>query len=51
MEAALNGCADLVDVLLAAGADKTRKNPEGKTAADFAREKGHAELDGRLESI
>ncbi|MGZ5938134.1 MAG: ankyrin repeat domain-containing protein [Rhizomicrobium sp.] len=49
MEAALNGCADLVDVLLAAGADKTRKNPDGKTAADFAREKGPSELAGMLE--
>lgn len=49
MEAALNGSSDLVDVLLAAGADTTRKNPDGKTAADFAREKGHAELAKRLE--
>jgi len=49
MEAALNGSLDIVDVLLAAGADKTRKHPDGKTAADFAREKGHAELAKRLE--
>lgn len=49
MEAALNGSGDAVDVLLAAGADRTRKHPDGKTAADFAREKGHAELAKRLE--
>ena len=49
MIAAGNGFADAVDVLLAAGADKTRKTPEGKTAADFARERGHAELTTRLE--
>lgn len=49
MEAALNGNGDMVDVLLAAGADKARKSPDGKRAADFAREKGHAELAKRLE--
>ena len=48
MEAALQGSSEMVDVLLAAGADKTRKHPQGKTAADFAREKGHAELATRL---
>ncbi len=48
MEAASNGYVDAVDVLLAAGADKTRKHPNGNTAADFAREKGHAELIERL---
>ncbi len=49
MEAALQGSSDQVDALLAAGADKSRKHPDGKTAADFAREKGHAELAKRLE--
>ncbi len=48
MEAASNGYADAIDVLLAAGADKTRKHPNGNTAADFAREKGHPELIERL---
>ncbi len=48
MEAASNGYAAAVDVLLAAGADKTRKHPNGNTAADFAREKGHPELIERL---
>jgi ankyrin repeat protein len=49
MEAAVNGADELVAVLLAAGADKTRKHPDGKTAADFAREKGHSELARTLE--
>ena len=49
MEAALNGSSDVVDVLLAAGADRKRKNPDGKTAADFAREKGYVELAKKLE--
>jgi len=49
MEAALNGNVDMVDALLAAGADKARKNPDGKRAADFAREKGHADLAKRLD--
>jgi ankyrin repeat protein len=48
MEAASNGFVDAVDVLLAAGADTSRKHPDGKTAADFAREKGHRELVERL---
>jgi len=48
MEAAANGYVDAVDVLLAAGADVSRKHPNGKTAAEFAREKGHRELIERL---
>ena len=48
MIAAGNGFADAVDVLLAAGADKKRKSTDGKTAADFARERGHEELAKRL---
>jgi ankyrin repeat protein len=48
MIAAGNGFADAVDVLLAAGADKSLKTPEGKTAADFAHERGHEELAKRL---
>jgi uncharacterized protein len=50
MIAAANGFGDAVDVLLAAGTDRTRKNPEGKTAADFARERGHEALAARLSS-
>jgi ankyrin repeat protein len=48
MIAAGNGFGDAVAVLLAAGADKARRNGDGKTAADFARERGHAELAARL---
>ncbi len=48
MEAAVNGYVDAIDVLLAAGADISRRHPDGKTAADFAREKGHQELVQRL---
>jgi ankyrin repeat protein len=48
MIAAANGFTDAVDVLLAAGASRTIKTPDGKTAADFARERGHEELAKRL---
>lgn len=48
MEAAATGFTDAVDALLAAGADRARKHPDGKTAADFAREKGHHALVARL---
>ncbi len=44
MIAAGNGFKDAVDALLAAGADRSRKTDDGKSAADFARERGHAEL-------
>ncbi len=49
MIAAGNGFVDAVDALLAAGADRGRKNPEGKTAADYARERGHHDLAKKLE--
>ena len=49
MQAASNGSSELVDVLLAAGADRRRKNLDEKTAAELAREKGHAELAKKLE--
>jgi ankyrin repeat protein len=48
MIAAGNGFGDAVDVLLAAGATTALKTPEGKTAADFAKERGHAELAEKL---
>jgi ankyrin repeat protein len=48
MSAAANGSAEFVETLLAAGADPKIKMPDGKTAADFARERGHAELANRL---
>jgi ankyrin repeat protein len=50
MIAAGNGFDDAVDVLLAAGADRTRKTPDGKTAAGLARERGHEALAERLGS-
>jgi len=48
MIAAGNGFEAAVDVLLAAGADRTRRSHDGKSAADFARERGHADLASRL---
>ncbi len=48
MIAAGNGFAAAVDALLAAGADRAHRTSDGKTAADFARERGHAELAARL---
>jgi uncharacterized protein len=44
MIAAGNGFADAVDVLLEAGADCGCAAPDGKIAADFARERGHTEM-------
>ena len=48
MLAAANGLGGAVDILLAAGADRQRRHPDGRTAADFARARGHVELAGRL---
>ncbi len=48
MIAAGNGFTDAVDALLEAGADTRLKTPEGKTAADFARERGHTEIAKKL---
>ena len=48
MIAAGNGFVGAVDVLLQAGADRACKQSDGKTAADFARERGHGELAKRL---
>jgi ankyrin repeat protein len=48
MIAAGNGFVDAVDVLLEAGADRSLTQSEGKKAADFARERDHAELAKRL---
>jgi ankyrin repeat protein len=41
---------DLVEMLLACGADPHLRSDQGKTPADFARERGHAELAAWLES-
>lgn len=48
MIAAGNGFVAAVDVLLEAGANRALKQGDGKTAADFARERGHSELAKRL---
>ena len=49
MEAASVGFADAVEVLIAAGADKTARHPEkNMNAAEFARANGHAALAERL---
>jgi ankyrin repeat protein len=44
MIAAGNGFSDAVEVLHEAGAECSLKLADGKTAADFARERGHEEL-------
>ena len=49
MIAAGNNFTDAVDALLAAGADRWRKAADGKTAADIARERGHAEPARKLD--
>jgi hypothetical protein len=38
----------MVEKLLAAGADRHRKTKDGKTAAELARQSGHAEIAGML---
>ena len=48
MIAAGSGIADAVDALLAVGADRSKTSSDGKTAADFARERGHTEIVARL---
>jgi ankyrin repeat protein len=46
-----NGDAAMVDLLLARGADPQATTDDGKTAADYAAERGHAALAERLRSI
>ncbi|HEY8879317.1 MAG TPA: ankyrin repeat domain-containing protein [Roseateles sp.] len=48
MLAARTGARDVVDLLLAAGARKADRDPQGWTAADHARDQGHEELAERL---
>jgi uncharacterized protein len=50
MEAAFNGQADMVEVLLDHGADRHLRDEEGRTAADHARARGHVSLAERLGS-
>jgi ankyrin repeat protein len=47
--AAARGNREMVRKLLAAGADRNRKTKDGKTAADLARQYGHADLAEELE--
>jgi ankyrin repeat protein len=47
--AAAGGNRKMVQKLLAAGADRNRKTNDGKTAADLARQHGHAELAEEIE--
>ena len=47
--AAHNGDRAMVELLLGHGADSSLANDAGKTAAEVAREKGHAEIVGMLE--
>ena len=42
------GDTAMIDLLLAAGADRDARTPDGKTALDLAREYGHTRLAGRL---
>lgn len=49
--AAIANRRDLAEILLAHGADPHRISDQGKTAADFARERGHAELAVWLEPL
>jgi hypothetical protein len=48
--AAIANRRDLVELLLARGAETGHKSDQGKTAAEFARERGHADLAAWLES-
>lgn len=50
-EAAAAGNLPIVAMLLMFGADPTTRNEEGKTAADFAREKGNSEIADRLDAL
>jgi ankyrin repeat protein len=48
--AAANNKLQCVEVLMELGADITLRNDEGKTALEWAREKGHAEVAALLEA-
>jgi uncharacterized protein len=48
MEAAYNGQRDMVELLLAHGADPALRDDKGLTAADYARQNGHQALAERL---
>jgi ankyrin repeat protein len=47
-EAAMNGRAQMAQVLLGAGADPTIRADDGRDASDLARDAGHTALAERL---
>jgi len=51
MGAAANARLEILDLLLAHGADPSLKTTEGRTAADLAREHGHGEVADRLDAL
>jgi uncharacterized protein len=51
MGAAANARLEVLDLLLARGADVSRRTTEGKTAADLSREHGHDAVAARLQAI
>ena len=48
MAAAQNGDGELIEMLLAAGADPAARTDDGRSAADLARDAGHRTLAERL---
>jgi len=51
MGAAAAGRQDIIDLLLTNGADPSLLSDDGKTAADIAREHGHAEVAAHLAAV
>lgn len=49
MGAAADARVEIIDLLLGRGADRSLKSTDGKTAADIARDRGHATVASRLE--
>ena len=49
-QAAANGNAAVIELLLAHNADKTARCDQGKTPADYARDRGHSDLAALLET-
>ena len=50
MTASAEGLADIVSLLLGAGADRNIKDVDGDTALDFARQNSHTEVVELLEN-
>ena len=48
MEAVIADSEDIVEILLAEGADKSRKNNEGETALDIATKEGNQNIQSLL---